>query len=94
MNFSTVHHFANDTNLILSHKSLKTINKHIYHDLKLQNTWLKANRISLNASKTEIILFRPKSWANITKHLNFRISGQRIGKINKVKFFVLVVNEF
>ena len=36
---STVHHFADETNLVLSDKSLKKINKHINHDLKLLNTW-------------------------------------------------------
>ena len=58
--YSDVHHFADDINL-LSDKSLKKINKQINHDLKLQNIWLSANNISSNASKTEIILFRPKS---------------------------------
>ena len=37
--FSTVHHFADETNLVLSDKSLKKINKHINYDLKLLNTW-------------------------------------------------------
>ena len=53
--YSDVHRFADDTNLIMSDKSLKKINKHINHDLKLLNIWLMANKI-LNASKTEIIL--------------------------------------
>ena len=92
--FSTIHHFADNTNLILSNKSLKNINKHINHNLKLLNTWLRANRMSLNASKTEIILFRPKSQANIAKHLNFRLSGQRVERINEVKYLSLVVNKF
>ena len=74
--FSTDHHFADDTNLTISDKSLQKVNKHSNHDLKLLNTWLRANRISLDESKTEIILLRPKSRANITKHLNFRISDQ------------------
>ena len=54
------------------------INKHINHNLKLLATWFRANKISLNKSKTKILLFRPKSKRNITKHLNFRISGQYI----------------
>ena len=33
--FSSVNHFADDTNLILTDKSMKTINKHINRDLKL-----------------------------------------------------------
>ena len=33
--FSSVNHFADDTNLILTDKSMKTVNKHINRDLKL-----------------------------------------------------------
>ena len=82
-----------DTNLLLPDKSLKKINKHISHELKLLNIWLRANKI-LNASKTEIILFRPKSQSNITKHLSFIISGQYIGRISEVKYLGLILNEF
>ena len=57
--FSRVHHFADDTNLLLVDNSLKKINKHINHDLKLLTTWLRAKRVSLNTSKTAILLFRP-----------------------------------
>ena len=72
----------------------KKINKHINHDLmKLLNIWLRANKI-LNGSKTEIILFRPKSQSNITKHLNFRINSQYIGRISEVKYLGLILNEF
>ena len=76
--FGRAHHFLDDTNLLLVDNSLKKINKHIDHNLKLLIAWLRANRISLNTSKTDILLFRPKSKRNITKHLNFKISGQYI----------------
>ena len=89
--FSRVHHFADNTNLLLVDNSLKKINKHINHNLKLLTTWLRANRISLNTSKTEILQFRPKS--NITKHLNFRISGQYIPRTKQVKYLGLTMNE-
>ena len=62
--------------------------------MKILNTWLKGNKISLNASKTEIILFRPKSQSNIIKHLNLTISGQYIGRISEVKYLGLILNEF
>ena len=42
--YRDVHHFADDTNLLLSDKSLKKINKHINHDLKLLNIWLRAKK--------------------------------------------------
>ena len=68
---SKVHHFADDTNLLLTNKSLKQINKLINHDLAPLVQWLRSNKISLNISKTEILLLRPKG-KTITKHLNFR----------------------
>ena len=60
INSSKVHHFADDTNLLLINKSLKQINKLINHDLALLVQWLRSSKISLNTSKTEILLFRPK----------------------------------
>ena len=57
--FSRVHYFADYTNLLLVDNSLKKINKYINHDLKLLTTWLRAKRVSLNTSKTAILLFRP-----------------------------------
>ena len=72
---SSVHHFADDTNLLYTNNSLKKINKHINHDIKHLCQWLRSNNISLNASKTEIIIFKTKL-KTITKHLNFRVSKQ------------------
>ena len=42
--FSFVHHFADNTNLLLVDKSIKNINKHINRDLKLTVDCLKANK--------------------------------------------------
>ena len=39
--YSDVHHFADNTNLLLSHKSLKKINKHINHDLTFGSGQIK-----------------------------------------------------
>ena len=61
INHSSMYHFANDTNLLYSNFLLKLISKHINHDLKLKMHWLRANRISLNVDKTNIILFRSKT---------------------------------
>ena len=57
--FSKVHHFADDTNLLFSHKNLKILRKRVNMDLKLLFDWLCANRLSLNVGKTEFVIFRP-----------------------------------
>ena len=89
---SLIHHFADDTNILYCSKSLKKINKYINHDLSQIRQWLRANRISINANKTELIIFRPKN-KSITKHLNFRISGQKINPVNKAKYLGIYLDE-
>ena len=44
--FSSIHLFADDTNLIPTEKSMRKINKHINRDLKLVAEWIRANRLS------------------------------------------------
>ena len=89
---SMVHHFADDTNITFSHKSLKKLNKFINHDLSLLVQWLRANRISLNTSKTEFILFQTKN-KKIAKNLNFRISGQKIDTVKQTKYLSIYLDD-
>ena len=55
-----VHHFADDTNLLHINDSIKKLNKAVNSDLRNLTNWLNANKISLNVSKTELILFMSK----------------------------------
>ena len=82
INFSKIHHFADDTNIVYASNSLNDINKKINRDLKSIAEWLKANKISLNSGKTELVLSRSKD-KKITKNMNFRISGQKINMISQ-----------
>ena len=58
--FCTVHHFADDTNLLHISKSIKKLNKFVNFDLEDLSNWLNANKISLNVSKTELIMSKPR----------------------------------
>ena len=88
---SHVYHFADDTNLLLIDKSPKKINKLINQDLSKLCKWLRENKISLNASKTKIILFQTKT-KNVTKKFDFRLSGQKINLTEQVKHLGLFIN--
>ena len=50
---STTYHFADDTSLVHTNKSLKKLNRQVNHDLSLLGEWLRANKISLNTKKTQ-----------------------------------------
>ena len=80
---SLIHHFAYDTNILFSNKSLKKISKYNNHDLAQIVQWLRAKRISLNSNKTEIILFWP----------NFRVSGQKIEPVKQTKYLGIYFDE-
>ena len=68
--FSKIHHFPDDRNFLYESPSLKDINRKINYDMSRVTHWLRANRISLDVAKTEIIIFR-SCRTKITKKLNF-----------------------
>ena len=89
---SKVHHFADDTNFLYASHSLKKLTKTINFDLSNLAQWLKANRISLNMNKTELVIFRsPKS--QIYRNLNFRLSEQKIEPKHHTKYLGVILDE-
>ena len=81
----SVHHFADDINLLLIDKSLKKINKYINHELKHLCQWIRSNRLSINGGKTKIIIFRNR-YQQINKNLNFRVSREKINPTSLLKY--------
>ena len=71
---SLMHHFADDTNLLCSDKDPKQLRKKMNEDLKLIFEWLCANRLSLNVSKTEFIVFKPPR-KSLTERFTLKLNG-------------------
>ena len=90
--FNSINHFADDTNLLFIDKLLKKIDKYINRDLKLAADWIRENKLSLNTSKTEIVLFKPRN-KKITKQLNFRVSGQKIKQSSQVRYLGVILQD-
>ena len=53
-----MHHFADDTNLFHTSKSVKNLNTLVNHDMKHLSNWVSANKISLNVEKAELVIFK------------------------------------
>ena len=90
--YSSVHQFADNTNLVVVEELLKQLNKKVNRDLKLTVELVTANKLSLNAKKTEIIILKLRN-KTITKHLSFRLSGQKIKSTNQVKYLGDILQE-
>ena len=56
--YCKVHHFADDTNLFHTSKSVKNLNKLVNRDMKHLINWLSAIKNSLNVEKTELVFFK------------------------------------
>ena len=78
-------HFADDTTILVHARSVKEIKKAMRSLLNTILDWLAANRLTLNAKKTEIVLFRSKSKLCDTR-FTIKIKGHKIYPSNKVKY--------
>ena len=89
---ATTYHYADDTNLLLVNESIKKLNQQTNHDLSSLVNWLRANKISLNTKKTEIVLFKNK-YGRVKKQLNFKINGQKITPVASIKYLGIKLDE-
>ena len=87
-----VHHFGDDTNPLHINDSIKKLNKAVNSDLRNLTNWLNANKISLNVSKTELILFKPKM-KKLDFDLKLTLNGKRIQPTKSVKYLGFKINE-
>ena len=63
------------------------------NDLRILEDWFKANKLSLNASKTNYILFRnKKSEFNYTR-CKLMINGKEIELVSKTKFLGIIIDQ-
>ena len=90
--YSKAYHFADDTNILQSGKSLEVLAKKLNQDLKSLSQCLKANKLPLNVKKTELIIFRRKA-ANIDYGIKFKLDGKRLTLVNTVKYLGILLDE-
>ena len=83
--FSETFHFADDTHLLHFAKTVRSLCSKVNADLRTLTTWLNANRISLNASKTEFVIFRSKS-KSLTCSPFLKLVGKKIFPSSSVKY--------
>ncbi len=80
--------YATDLNKPRNRNIVRNLNK----DLKSLNHWLLANKISLNSTKTELIIFRNKS----TKipNLDIKLNGVKLKENDDVRYVGIIFVKF
>ena len=86
------YHFADDTNILKSGKLLEFLAKKLDQDLKILSQWLKADKLSLNVKKTELIIFSWKA-PNIDYGIKFILDAKRLTPVNTVKYLGILLDK-
>lgn len=84
-------HFADDTVLLISHNSAKALRKLANTALIKVHDWICANRLSLNAKKTELLLFKPACKNRFIK-FTLTLAGTKIFPSSKVSFLGVIID--
>jgi hypothetical protein len=87
----SVYHFADDTNLLFSHKDPVVIQKTMNNELTYLFQWLCANRLSLNVAKTEFILFQPHGMTP-EKRITLKLNRTKIYASFKIKYLGVILD--
>ena len=87
----SIRHFADDTNLIIKNNPAKKLTRDLNMELRSLSKWLMANKISLNTSKTELIIFRSK-WKKIDYDIKIKMNGKKLIPSPFVKYLGLYID--
>src|SRR6218665_484033 len=85
--------FADDSNVFVSHGSYETLFEIINTELPLVNGWFRANMLSLNISKTSLILFCSHKTYTPEMTSLIQIDNIPIPQTKSVKFLGVIVDQ-
>ena len=86
-------HFADDTFMLYFSKSLGTIESVVNCELKYASKWLRLNRLSLNADKTELIIFRSPQHSLNYNDISIKFNGKKLLPVDYVKYLGMYIDK-
>lgn len=86
--------FADDTTLYVSSKNIKQLIDTMNAELTTLSDWFKANKLSLNTSKTNYVIFqKSNSLKTNSNEVNITIDGKQIDRVKSPKFLGVYLDE-
>ena len=87
-------HFADDTFILFHSKKPKTIETIINTELKEVVKWLRLNKLSLNAAKTELIFFRSHKHPLNYDNISIKMNGLKLTPVDYIKYLGMYIDKF
>ena len=86
--------FADDTSAFTSHQNINTLNNIINSGISKLSLWFMANKLSLNPTKTNVMLFGTRNKiSNINTNFELSLNGQVINRVDAFKFLGVTVDQ-
>ena len=82
--------FADDTNVFFSHNDLSILNNMINVELAKLSEWFKANKLSINVSKSKYTIFKSRQ-KRLTVDLSMKVNNSKLDK--EVMFLGVILDE-
>ena len=92
-NIFKINLFADDTSLFHTHGNFEYLIKETNQELTRISTWLTTNKLVLNISKSNYIIFTSKGKSYNKNVSNIKIDGNNIQQVNKTKCLGIVIEE-
>ena len=83
--------FADDTVLVYTGTSERTLNSDINADLKSYLNWLYSNKLKINIDKTKYIVFKQKN--KDVFNMDLKIKDTLLQQVSEIKYLGLIVDE-
>jgi hypothetical protein len=84
--------YADDTNAFYSNSCLKTLSSTIQNELDKVVQWLNANKLSINESKTKIVIFKCKN-KSLDSRITIKINNDIIKQVPSVQFLGVTIDQ-
>ena len=85
--------FADDTSVFISNSNLTTMYQRANEDLHSIYNWLRANKLSINFTKTKYVLFRTLRSKPPPSNLSLSVHGKKIERVSEINFVGITYNE-
>ena len=92
-NIFKINLFADDTSLFHTHENVEYLIKETNQELTRISTWLATNKLVLNISKTNYMIFTSKGKSYNKNISNIHIDGNKIQQVNETKFLGIIIEE-
>ena len=85
------HLFADDTNLFCKHKNLTSLQASMNNELSNVNSWLCADKLSLNIEKTSFVIFHPPQ-RKLTFNFHLTLNGKQLQQESCIKYLGILID--